>query len=55
MAATPNAWVLYRLARLYTQLGRPELAIDRLTRGLSTFPRDSTGTVSPPRFQRSAP
>ncbi len=41
----PNAWVLFRLGRLYSRGHRADLAIDRLTLGLSAFPQDSLDAV----------
>ena len=37
----PNAWVNYRLGRLYARTDRTDLAVERLTLGLSAFPQDS--------------
>lgn len=36
-----NAWVHYRLGNLYARNHRADLAIERLTLGLSAFPQDS--------------
>lgn len=37
----PNAWVNYRLGRLYARTSRADLAVERLTTGLTAFPQDS--------------
>lgn len=36
-----DAWVYYRLGRLYARNNRADLAVERLTLGLSAFPQDS--------------
>ena len=45
-STAPTAWVLFRLGRLYARTDRATLAVDRLTRGLSSYPRDSTDAAA---------